>query len=403
MSKKIRLAVLLLLSLSINLMAQSIENGNWKGTIHYKTVEVPFTFSFENTSDSSAIVIIRNGVEEIRIDNVIIAEDSIFIPMYAFDAVIKARYKDGKMYGVWHKNYKSSIGPKFTADFNMPRFSIYPKKLAFIRPRWDITFMQPNGQTSKAVGLFEQVGNNSFTGTIMTEVGDFRYFEGVLYGDSIRMSSFDGVHSFLMMGNYFNNTWSGVFHYEDGYSEMWAATYNLESELSNPFSLITVEPETHKPYYDILTAGGDYNAIDSELLDGKVVIIQLMGTWCPNSLDQTDYLINWYKSQSKDELALIAVTYEPGDKSYSQQRIDSYSKLLNIPYPMYIGGSLSKGQAALAFPNMGKINAFPTLIMIDKQGYMRFISSYFNGPATGKYYQQFDKDFNEKVNILLSE
>ena len=391
------------LYLSINVSAQSVINGNWKGIIHYETVDVPFTFHLNQTSESTAIVTIINGKEEIKVKNATINNDSIYIPMYVFDAVITATFNDGKMVGEWHKNYKNKKGPLFTAEYNQPRFAIYPQKLKAIQPNWDITFTQPSGQTSKAVGLFDAIGNNSITGTVMTEVGDFRYFEGIAYGDSIRLSSFDGVHGFLMLGKYDNKSWSGVFHYEDGYSEKWSATYDPEAKLTNPFALTEVIPDTYKPYYDILTAGGDYDAIDTDLTDGKVVIVQLMGTWCPNSLDQTKYLTEWYKNQNTDELVIMAVTYEPGDKEYAQNRIDSYSKLLEIPYPMYIGGSLSKGQAALAFPNMGKINAFPTLVMIDKQGYIRFIDSYFNGPATGKFYQEFDKVLNEKVNLLLSE
>ncbi len=402
MSKIFSIGLIILLA-SFNSKAQPIKNGNWKGTIHYDTVEIPFTFSFEQTSDSAAIVIIKNAEEQIRIENAVIKNDSIFIPMQVFDAVIKAVYKNGKMTGEWHKNYKNDKGSSFTAEFNKPRFSIYPKKLKFIRPNWDITFTQPNGQSSKAVGLFNQVGNNSITGTVMTELGDFRYFEGALYGDSIQISSFDGAHAFLMLGKFKNSVWSGVFYYENGYSEKWTATYDLTATLPNPFTIITVEPNTHKPYYDILTAGGEFNAIDTDLLDGKVVIIQLMGTWCPNSLDQTNYLTEWYKTQNKDKIELIAVTYEPGNKTYSQQRIDAYSNLLKIPYPMYIGGSLSKGQAALAFPNMGRINAFPTLVLIDKQGYIRYIDSYFNGPATGSYYQEFINEFNVKVAQLIHE
>lgn len=389
--------------LSLNLQAQSIKNGNWKGIIHYETVEVPFTFNLTQTSETSVTVIIKNGEEEINIENAIIKNDSIHIPMYVFDAVIKAGYKNGKMIGEWHKNYKNKKGPLFTAEYDQPRFAIYPQKLKVIQPNWDITFVQPNGQSSKAVGLFKGVGNNSITGTIMTEVGDFRYFEGIIYADSIRLSSFDGVHGFLMLGIYQKKSWSGTFHYEDGYSEKWTAAYNPEAELTNPFSVTTVAPETHKPYYDILTAGGAYDAIDTDLLEGKVVVIQLMGTWCPNSLDQTKYLTEWIKTQNSNDIVVLAAAYEPGDKEYAQNRIDSYSKQLEIPYPIYIGGSLSKGQAALAFPNMGKINAFPTLVMIDKQGYIRFIDSYFNGPATGKFYEEFDKVFNEKIEILLSE
>jgi len=405
MIKKVRhiILIIILQITTTSVFSQSIENGMWKGIIHYKTVEVPFTFSFNSTSDTTALVTIINAEEKIEIKNSIIKNDSIYIPMYVFDAVIKASYKNGKMVGEWHKNYRDSKGPLFTAEFNKPRFKeTLTKSYIQIQPTWDITFKQPNGVTTKAIGLFKQ-NENKLTGTIMTELGDFRYFDGIIYDDSIRISSFDGVHGFLMLGKLSNGNWNGVFHYENDYSESWIATYNQEASLSEPFSIITVEPETHKPYYDILTAGGVYNSIDLDLLEGKVVIIQLMGTWCPNSLDQSKYLANWYKKQNKNQIALMAITYEPGEKGYAQNRIDSYSKLLDITYPMYIGGTLSKGQAALAFPNMGVINAFPTLVIIDKKGYIRHINSYFNGPATDNYYQEFDKEFNLKIENLLTE
>ncbi|MCF6352730.1 MAG: TlpA family protein disulfide reductase [Cyclobacteriaceae bacterium] len=393
---------LMLMGIPLCGFSQQFTNGQWKGVIQYKTVEVPFNFSLKKTSDTSALVTLINAKERIIIENAVIKSDSIFIPMFVFDTYIKAKIEGNTMVGVWHKNYKPHADTKFTAAYNQPRFSKKSSKINSIKPTWDIIFKQPNGQTSKAIGLFAQ-HNNRVTGTIATQVGDFRYFEGVTYNDSIRISSFDGVHAFLMTGAFKNGNWSGVFHYEDGYSEKWTSTYNSEATLTNPFSLITVEPQTHKPYYDILTAGGQYNAIDTDELDGKVVIIQLMGTWCPNSLDQTNYLTHWYREVDQNNIVLMAVTYEPGNKEYSQKRIDSYSKSLNIPYAMYIGGSMSKGQAALAFPNMGKVNAFPTLVIIDKQGYIRYIHSYFNGPATGRYYLKFIEEFNAKVNELLSE
>lgn len=383
--------------------ANPIKEGQWKGVIHYKTVDVPFTFRLETASVSTASITIINGTEEIVIENATLKNDSIFIPMYVFDAEIKAKYKDGEMYGVWHKNYKNQEGPQFSAIYNQPRFSNLTQPKKQITSDWEITFTQPSGQTSEAVGSFVNKEGNKITGTVLTEVGDFRYFEGILVGDSIKVSSFDGVHGFLMLGKYSNNSWQGIFHYDYDYAEDWSASANSKAALTDAFDVFSIEPATYKPYYDILTAGGEYDAIDTDLLDGKVVIIQLMGTWCPNSLDQTKYLSEWYKSQNKDNIELIAVTYEPGDKQYAQKRIDAYTSSLNLTYSMFIGGSLSKGQAALAFPNLNKINAFPTLVMVDKQGYIRYINSYFNGPATGKKYQAFDRAFKARVEELLSE
>ena len=396
--------LLLLLSwfISTSSFGQSLKEGNWKGIIHYDSIEVPFTFELKLTSNEKAEVIISNGNERIEIKNAKINGDSLFVPLGVFDSELRIKYIGNSMTGEWHKNYRSAKGPEFTATFNQPRFDKQSTvKSKSIQPKWNIRLRQPNGVESNAVGLFFQ-NRDHVTGTILTEVGDYRYFEGVVSKDSILMSSFDGVHAFLLTGKLQKDTWKGTLYYEPGYSESWVGTYDNEASIPDPFTLVTVEPGMFRPYYDILTAGGKYNSIDTDSLYGKVIIIQLMGTWCPNSLDQTHYLVEWAKSKPKD-VKLLAVTYEPGNKEYAEKRIKNYKEMIGIPYSIYVGGSLSKGQAALAFPNMDRINAFPTLVIIDKQGYIRYIDSYFNGPATEEYYKQFDKEFNDRIISLLAE
>ena len=74
-----------------------------------------------------------------------------------------------------------------------------------------------------------------------------------------------------------------------------------------------------------------------------------------------------------------------------------------IEYDLILGGRLSKTGAATPFPFMNRIEAFPTLVILDKQGYVRYVHSYFNGPATGEYYRSFDQRFNEIVDLLVAE
>lgn len=397
-------AVTLMISLVISQLGytQVVKEGMWRGSILYDNIEVPFNFRWKSTSQSTAEVTILNGEEQIEINNARISGDSLFVPLGVFDSELRIKYANNRMTGEWHKNYRASNGPAFYATYNQPRFK--DSKLVAIPKmdyKWKISFKQPNGAETTAICLIEQ-HQHKITGSILTEIGDYRYFEGVLGKDSIWMSSFDGVHAFLLKGRYSNKSIKGTLYFEPGYAEHFTAVPDADITLPNPFNILTVEPKIHKPYYDILTAGGEYNAIDTDSLEGKVVVIQLMGTWCPNSFDQTNYLVEWSKTKPT-EVEIIAVTYEPGDKTYAQKRIDSYKRQMNVPYPIYVGGRLSKGQAALAFPNMERINAFPTLVIIDKKGYIRYINSYFNGPATGEYYQAFDKEFNQKIGDLLAE
>ncbi len=396
-----RYIFLLWLLLGAITISRAQPNGWWQGQMMYKQSNVPFTFSWQQQSDSTASVTFKNGQEELT-TIAAMAGDSVRIPLFVFDAELVAHIAGSTMSGQWIKHYKPGNSVPFKAYYAKPRFAETTGKPASINGIWNMPFTQPSGTTSKAMGIFNQQGVH-VTGTIATPVGDYRFFEGVVRGDSLLISSFDGVHAFLVKGRYSNGRWTGKMYFDVNYAETWQATQAKENVLTNPFEVITVPPATYTPYYDILTAGGTYNAIDTDALQGKVVVIQLMGTWCPNSYDQTQFLTNWYLQQDTTLLKLMAVAYEPGDKAYAANRIKKYKASMHIPYTMYLGGRMSKGQAALAFPNMGKINAFPTLIIIDKGGFIRYIHNYFTGPATGELYQHFKQDFNAKIQALLLE
>ena len=114
--------------------------------------------------------------------------------------------------------------------------------------------------------------------------------------------------------------------------------------------MVIIDEIKHKPYFDLLGAGSGRNAIDVSQYADKVVIIQVFGTWCPNSFDQTRFLVDWYKSKNED-VEVVASTYEPNySKEYGLKRIADYKSNLGIPYDVYLGGQLSKAQAAFSFP-----------------------------------------------------
>jgi thiol-disulfide isomerase/thioredoxin len=245
---------------------------------------------------------------------------------------------------------------------------------------------------------------NVVTGTILTGVSDYRYFEGILDGDSIKVSSFDGAHAFMILGKKVDGKWSGKMIYDDNYSEPWIAIANPNAALPDPFEVEKPEAGVHKPYYDLLSAGSGKDAIDESKYEGKVLIIQLFGTWCPNSHDETEYLVDWYRKNKDRGVSILASSYEANySQEYGLKRLEDYRRMNNIQYDLVLGGRLSKTSAAMPFPFMDQIKAFPTLVIVDKQGYIRYVHSYFNGPATGSLYKAFDKRFNEIIEQLLLE
>ncbi|WP_425392358.1 peroxiredoxin family protein [Ekhidna sp.] len=381
---------------------QFIKPGQWRGDIHYQNTKIPLTFEIGYPNGETPEITFVNGKERRVVKNARIEGDSIFIPLDPFDVEIRAKFTAITLTGVYQKYYRDLKLP-FTAEFGKPRVaknSLRPSPA--IEERWAITFSPESSDMSAGVGLFKQRGS-TVTGTIMTQVSDYRYFEGILDGDSIKLSCFDGAHAFGFLGKKTEEGWRGDMIYDNGYAEPWVAIYDKEAELEDPFEMVEVEGD-QKPYYDLLGAGEGKNAIDPLAYEGKVLIIQLFGTWCPNSHDQTRYLVNWYNENKDRDIAILGSSFEANySQEYGMERLEKYRKVNDIPYDLVLGGRLSKTGAAMPFPFMNRIEAFPTLVILDKQGYVRYVHSYFNGPATGEYYKDFDSRFNEIIDSLLAE
>ena len=394
--------LLILFSLiAYNVLSQDQLAGKWAGQVIYSQAKVPFEMELQKT-DQGFQAIFVNGNERIIQKDVTVFNDSLNIRLSPFDVELKASWDDSRIQGRWVKHYRNSKGVEFIAVKNGSRFETGNKKPASITKELKISLKSANGSPYSGLSLFEQEGEK-LEGTIITGTGDLRYFSGIMDGDSLKMSSFDGAHGFLLKGVKKKGKWSGELVFDNGYNEYWQETEE-GFDLKPAFETIDLEEGKSEPFFDILAAGDGHQKYQKEDFEGKVSIIQLLGSWCPNSLDETRYLTRWFEENEDLDVQIMAVFYEINySPEYATRRIEDYKKDNNISYQTAIGGRANKGQAALAFPFMNKIDAFPTLVILDKKGHARYVHNYFEGPATGKRYQKFDERFREIIAELVAE
>jgi len=145
-------------------------------------------------------------------------------------------------------------------------------------------------------------------------------------------------------------------------------------------------------------------SLTDEKYQGKVVIVQLLGTWCPNCMDETRFLAPWYRQNRDRGVEVIGLAYERKDDfQYASERVKNMMEKLDIDYEVLIAGTNDKQKASKTLPMLNEIAAFPTTIFIGKDGKVKKIHTGFSGPGTGQYYEQFKEEFNTTVNELLSE
>jgi thiol-disulfide isomerase/thioredoxin len=379
-----------------------------------KEGELPFTLEVTYDNDTTFYIDILNGEERIRVPAQDIrfgrgkerARDTIRIEFPIFDSYISGAFAGNVIEGSWVVKNRDNYAIPFVATQGKDyRFTAVRKPPVLdLSGKWQATFGLTEGEDPyPAVGEFKQEGNR-LTGTFLTETGDYRFLEGTVQGDQFWLSCFDGSHAFLFEGKILpDSSLIGAYFSGKHYRTTWEARRNENATLAPADSLTFLKPGFDKLTFAFQNPDGKVISPENEAYKGKVKIIQLLGTWCPNCRDETEFLLDYLAKNAHPDLAVIALAFEKySDKEKANQAIRTYKKRFGMTYELVHAGSYKKDEAAKALPMLDRVLAFPTLIFLDKNNRVRKIHTGFTGPATSQY-TAFKKDFEEFVAGLLAE
>ncbi|SFS67903.1 Peroxiredoxin [Zhouia amylolytica] len=376
---------------------------SYRGSIEAQD-EKNIQFIFKVTDEQSLKV--YNADEIITVDEITYEKDTVIIKMPVFESVIKAVVnKDSSLTGFYIKPNLNRIVP-FIASPNEDRFEINSKANENISGNWKVKF-SPNDheETNAAKGIFEQNGNR-VTGTIRTTTGDYRYLEGVINNNQLQLSTFDGAHAYLFTATVTDSTMSGNFYSGNHYKEPFTAKRNESFELANADTLTHLKEGYDKLAFSFPDANGNMISLGDDRFKNKVVVVQIMGTWCPNCLDETRYYSEYYKANKDKDLEFIGLAFEyVKSDTLAFKAINRLKDRVNVEYPILLAqyGTTSKEKAQEKLPMLNHVLSYPTSIFIDKKGKVRKIHTGFNGPATGDKYKSFQQEFTTFLDQLLNE
>lgn len=381
---------------------KTLQKGTYRAVLEVQDNEqLPFIFEVKNDS----LITIFNADEIITVDEITYNNDSVKIQTPVFEGYIIAKIDKNGLKGSFIKPSLDRIVP-FKAIKNNERFSSTKKAKINITGNWETFFSQKTDSSYIAKGNFKQTGNK-VTGTFRTTTGDYRYLEGIMNGDSLKLSTFDGAHAFLFTAKATDSTLNGFFYSGNHWKESFTAKLNNDYKLPNENDLTFIKKGYE--YFDFSfpdTRGRVVSLSDPEFND-KVIIIQIMGTWCPNCLDESKFLVKYLKENPHKDLQIIALAFEVAKtREIAYERIKRLKNRVGIEYPVLLaqyGNVADKTLAQRKLPMLNHVISYPTTIFMDKNRKVRKIHTGFNGPATGKNYEEFVEEFEVFVSELLNE
>ena len=404
------LSVLFLLQgvISWNEKPAVFKNGMWRVELERPDgKQIVFNFQTKDSAGKKVLYVL-NASERLLVDNIRLKNDSVFIDMPFFESSFRGKLDDqNHLQGVWIKNLgtRNQVMP-FKATYNQKqRFPDQHKPKYNVTVRWAATFK--GAEETTAVGIFEQNGGR-VSGTFLTSSGDYRYLEGVVSVDSLKLSGFDGGHAFLFTAKVENDhQLSGGKFYSGAVGlETWTAEKDSAAALPDGYEQTHLRAGESKLNFHFTSIDGKDVSIKDDRYKNKVILIQIMGSWCPNCMDETAFLSDYYSKHQKDGFEVLGLAYErTTDFNRSKASLERFRQRFHVQYPILVTGVTLTDplRSEKTLPQLDGIKAFPTTIFIDRKGNVRKIYTGFSGPGTGQYFEEFKKEFDQTVSSLLAE
>ncbi|WP_036154821.1 TlpA family protein disulfide reductase [Maribacter forsetii] len=397
--------LMLLVGCKENGQNENLSEGNWLVELDVMDNQIlPFNLKVNKNAHGKYTMQIFNAEEVIDVDEIEISGDSIIMQTPVFEGYLSGTFTKNSIEGKFIKESLDRIVPFKAIYGEEERFKIkngsIDKNVSGI---WETYFSPDLEEEYVGKGIFLQ-DDNKVTGTFRTTTGDYRFLDGVLDGDSLKLSAFDGAHAFLFNAKITDSTMNGVFYSGNHFKEPFVATRNDGFELPDPDSLTFLKEGYDKLAFTFPDVEGNMISLSDKKYQDKVVIVQLMGTWCPNCLDETKYLVDYLKGNN--EIEVIGLAFESAKtEEIAKKGIKRLKDRVEVTYPILLAqyGTYDKQKAQEKLPMLNHVLSYPTTIFIDKKGDVRKIHTGFNGPATGEKFEEFKTEFNALITELNNE
>lgn len=388
--------------------------GTWRATLQSPGGPLPFGLVFEQLSTELRAAVV-NGEERVTTSGVELDGDSVRIRFDWYDSVIEAeRVEPDRLVGEWRRasaGGTETVMPFAASRGDAPRFPppADPSDDADAVPEvtgdWRVVFDDDDG-SEVARGEFRQEGP-LVRGTFLTPTGDYRFLAGRYEQGVLRLSTFDGAHAFLFHARARGDgTLEGDFWSRDTYHATWDAEPIPEDAeiLPDAWSQVTLTNDDGRFRFEFPDLEGEMVSHDDPRFDGKVVLVNIFGTWCPNCNDEAPLLAAWQRRYGDEGLQIVGLAYEfSGDPERDRRQLRRFAERHGITYPLLLAGTSDKQDAAATLPDLSAVKSYPTSVFIGRDGEVRKIHSGFAGPGTGEHHAELVAELEGTIRELLAE
>jgi thiol-disulfide isomerase/thioredoxin len=381
--------------------------GLWDAKVDYGAVQVPFEFGIEQTAQGVSGWFF-NGDEKISSDGGHFDAGHLVLDFPSYGRQVDARLDAGGTltgtYGPAAAGSTLRVYP-FTAQ----RAAVTPRrrsgKVPSIEGLWIISAQSEKGGEKSWRLIVHQDGAH-VRAAILRIDGDTGTLTGDWQDGKFVLSHFDGARPLLIeLTAVGGNSLTVLLRNSDG-SNVPLSGYRVADARARGIG-DPVDPATHTSVrnpeeplrFSFPDLSGHVVSNTDERFRGKVVVVDVAGSWCPNCHDEAPFLETLYRSYHARGLEIVTLSFEEPEQYANPTRLRAFVRDFGLSYTVLLAGTLDDLHRRL--PQAVGLDAYPTTFFIGRDGLVKSVHAGFAARATGEFNTQLKQEFTARIEKLL--
>jgi peroxiredoxin len=378
--------------------AQSL-TGIWDATVIVDNLDVPFRMELSG-SGADVKGAFFNGDERVTSSTGQFDNGLLLLTFNEYGTTLKATFTGGQLDGRYDR------GERGFYPFRAKRFSPSPAAgdadVPSIAGLWNVQVKSSKGEDAWQF-IVRQAGAE-VTAAILRVDGDTGTLTGVYRDGHFLLSHFSGARPSLFYITVRNDGTLEIVQNADTKMTAVRADAALAAGLpqpSDPSRFTSVKDPSEPLRFSFPALAGGIVANTDARFAGKVVIVSISGSWCPNCHDEAPFLADLYRKYRQQGLEIVSLSFEEGEQLKNPKRLRAFIKRYQIEYPVLLAGEPK--ELAEKLPQAVNLSAFPTTFFIGRDGLVRGTHAGFASQASGHFHAEAKAEIVATVERLLGE
>jgi peroxiredoxin len=397
----VTLVLLLLLGAQVFAAAPAVPpSGSWDAIVVVNEIEVPFRFALR-VQHGRAEGSFFNGEARVPSTSGSFVATSLLLRFDQYAGKLEATWSDGALIGTYARAGQAAYPFRAQPHASEPRTE--PSAPApDIAGEWRVAIENTKGEA--AWRLFVRQLGPEVSAAILRVDGDTGALSGSYHDGKFVLSHFSGARparfdlipqadgSLHILHNG-KSTYSAV--------RSTVATARDFPEPADPSRWTSVKDATEPLRFSASDLRGNAVTDRDARFRGKVVLLSVMGSWCPNCHDEAPFLAALYRKYKKRGFEVVALSFEDAEQLKNPTRLRAFIQTYDIPYLVLLAGEPREAQDKL--PNALHLSTWPATFVIGRDGLVRAAHAGFAGKATGEAHERLTRELRGTVERLLAE